>query len=353
MADLDILLRAAQKMEASDLHLKSGMKPRFRVTGSLEEPKDFLVLTAEDIDRLTAEILTDEQKEHFAQHHELDLTYGNDESRFRCAYYRDQWGTGAVFRRIPAEVPTLAELNLPDDLAAFAHLRRGLMLVTGATGSGKTSTLASILSIINETYDKHIITLEDPIEYLHEDRLAVIHQRRMHEDFDSFERGIVEAMRQDADVMMIGELRDLESIRQALTAAETGILVFGTLHTNGAADSIDRIIDAFPAHEQSQVRVQLSESLTGIISQVLLTRCDGLGRIPATEVLVATSAVTSIIREGKTQDIINVIQSGKELGMRTMDDSLQDLVRRRVIDVSEASLYARNKKRFLLAGAPA
>ena len=346
MAEIDQLLQHAEAMEASDLHIKSGMTPRMRVIGQLEEATGFGTLAAEDVDRLTGEILSTEQLEQFQLQHELDFTYGTATSRFRCAYFKDYRGTGAVFRRIPTATPNLESLSLPPDLEQFAHLHRGLVLVTGASGAGKSSTLASLINIINSTYSKHIITLEDPIEFLYEDQASVIHQRGMHYDFETFEEGIVSAMRQDPDVMVIGELRDLESIRRALTAAETGVLVFGTLHTNSATDTIDRIIDAFPAHEQGQVRAQLSESLAGVISQALLRRMDSPGRIPATEVLVATPAVGSIIREGKSQDLVNIIQSGRARGMHTMDDSLNYLVRRRVVEPKEAFVHARNKAKF-------
>ena len=346
MPEIDTLLQFADESGASDIHLKSGYRPRVRVSGTLNVAEDFPELSHEDVCRLTGELMTDEQRESFRTMCEIDFTYGSDEGRYRCAFFRDQCGAGAVMRRIPAQIATLMDLNLPETIMQFAHLHRGLVLVTGSTGSGKSATMAAILDVINTRYHKHIITLEDPIEYLHSEKLGVIHQRGMHDDFEDFESGIVSALRQDPDVLVIGELRDLESIRRALTAAETGILVFGTLHTNSAADSIDRIIDAFPAVEQSQVRVQLSESLAGIVSQVLLQRADGHGRIPATEVLVATPAVAGIIREGKTQDLANVIQGGKSRGMHTLDDSLERLLRSEVIEAQEAVLYARNKARF-------
>jgi twitching motility protein PilT len=346
MAEIDLLLQHLAKVQASDLHIRVGMKPRLRVAGTLQLAKDFPPLNEDDVQRLMMEILNEEQREHFRQQHELDFTHGTEHARFRCNYFRDNWGPGAVFRGIPAEVPGLAALNLPPELDQFAHARRGLVLVTGSSASGKSSTLAALVDILNESYHRHVITLEDPIEYIHRDKLGVIHQRGLHEDFASFESGILDAMRQDPEVLVIGELRDLESMRRALTAAETGILVFATLHTNGAAESIDRIIDAFPSHEQTQVRVQLSESLAGIVSQVLLHRIDGAGRVPATEVLVATPALASIIREGKTQDIANVIQSGRTRGMHTLEDSLESLVKRRIVDAKEAYLFARNKARF-------
>jgi twitching motility protein PilT len=346
MPEIDTILQFAEALNASDVHLKSGVRPRFRVGGNLREVTEVPVLSANDVDRITAEIMTPDQRAQLDTNYEVDFTYGAEIGRFRCAYFHDHWGPGAVYRRIPSRIATLQELGMPNGIAQFAHLHRGLMLITGSTGSGKTATMASLLDIINERYHKHIITLEDPIEYLHKDRLGVIHQRGLHDDFEDFGSGIIAAMRQDPDILVIGEMRDEESIRHALTAAETGILVFGTLHTNGAAESIDRVIDAFPAAEQSQVRVQLSESLAGVVSQVLLHRADSPGRIPATEVLVATPAVASLIRDGKTQDIANVIQGGRSRGMHTLDESLVDLVRQHVVTSKEAALHARNKGRF-------
>lgn len=346
MHELDTILQYADALDASDVHLKSGLRPRFRVAGGLRELEEVATLSADDIGRITTEIMTPEQLSYLDSHCEVDFTYGSDIGRFRCAYFSDHWGPAAVYRRIPSHIATLEELGLPDGITQFAHLHRGLMLVTGSTGSGKSATMAAILDIINERYHKHIITLEDPIEYLHEDRLGVIHQRGLHDDFADFGSGIIAAMRQDPDVLVIGELRDEESIRHALTAAETGILVFGTLHTNGAAESVNRIIDAFPATEQSQVRVQLSESLAGVVSQVLVNRADDQGRIPATEVLVATPAVGSLIRDGKTQDIANVIQGGRSRGMHTLDDSLAELVRQQLVTTREAACHSRNKGRF-------
>lgn len=346
MAEIDKFLHVAAELEASDLHIKTGMTPRFRQSGRLEEAKDFAPLTAEQVAAMTSEILTEQQAEHFRTHREIDFTYGNADGRFRCNFFFDNCGPGAVFRRIPAKVPTLEQLNLPEEIEQFAHLRRGLVLITGSSGSGKTSTLAALVDVINQNYHRHVITLEDPIEYLHEDKLAVIHQRGMHDDIPDFQTGIMAALRQDPDAIVIGELRDLESIRRALTAAEIGILVFGTLHTNSAADSIDRIVDVFPSYEQSQVRTQLSESLAGVVSQFLLNRLNRPGRYPATEVLVGTPAVSAIIREGKTQEISTVIQGGRARGMHTLDDSLERLVRRRIVDAKEAALLARNKARF-------
>lgn len=347
MAHIDILLRHALQLEASDLHLRVGQLPRLRISGRLEAAAEFDAPTQSDLEDLMGEILRPEQQEHYRELREVDFAYGTPETgRFRCNYFRDNAGPAAVFRRIPTVMPTLADLNLPEEIERLAHLRRGLVLVTGSSGSGKTSTLAAILDIINTSYRKHVITLEDPIEFVHPQKMSVFHQRGMHHDIHDFHSGIIDSMRQDPDVIMIGELRDLESIRQTLVAADLGMLVFATLHTNSAADSIDRIIDVFPPPEQPQVRAQLSQALAGVVSQTLLHRVDRDGRIPATEVLTATPAVGAIIREGKTQEIQSYIQSGKESGMHSLDDSLEKLIRRRVVDPREAYLYSRQKSRF-------
>jgi len=347
MTRIDALLERMSEFDASDLHLKVDMKPRFRIEGKLHEVAGTTVLDSDGLTRLITEILTPEQRNQFEHTNELDFAYGDREKgRYRINCFRDYWGPAAVFRRIPAKVPTLAELQLPASVQQFAHLSRGLVLVTGATGSGKSSSLAALIDLINENYRRHVITLEDPIEYLHSSKHSVIHQRGLHYDINDFQSGIVAACREDPDVLLIGEMRDLDSIRQAVSAAEIGILVFATLHTNSAASSIDRIIDVFPPQEQPQVRVQLSQSLAGIVSQVLLPRAEGAGRVPATEVLIGNPAVGNIIREGRTQDIATVLQGGKSQGMHTLDDSLEALVAKRIVDPADACVHAHNKPRF-------
>ncbi len=347
MPEIDCYLEKMMSTDASDLHIKSGAKPRYRLNGELEESSEFGVLSRIEIDRMIFEVLTREQKAQCTKLHDFDFAYGDVETaRYRCNYFQDYHGSAAVFRRIPALIPTLAELNLPQELATFAHMRSGLVLVTGCTGSGKTSTLAAIINVINHTYRKHIITLEDPIEYIYTSRKSVIHQRGLYDDIVDFQSGVVAALREDPDVLLEGEMRDLDTIRLALTASEVGTLVFATLHTNSSADSIDRIIDVFDSLEQPRVRAMLSQSLAGIVSQVLLRRTDRSGRIPATEILIASPAVSHLIRDGKSHDIINVIQGGKEQGMHTMDDSLLRLVERRVVDPTFAYRLARSKARF-------
>jgi twitching motility protein PilT len=347
MPEIDNLLRPMVYLEASDLHLRVGIRPRYRLHGRLEEPTQVDAMSRSALNRILVELLNDKQKAQYAATHEIDFTYGTSfAGRFRCNLFHDRSGPGAVIRRIPSEIPSLSQLNLPPQIENFAHLTRGLVLITGSSGSGKSSTLAALVDTINTNYRKHIISLEDPIEYVHKNKKSVIHQRGMHHDFVDFGSGIVAALRQDPDVIMIGELRDLESIRRGLTAAETGVLVYATLHTNSASDSIDRIIDVFPDQEQAEVRMQLSQSLAGVVCQFLLERIDGKGRVPACEVLVSTPAVGSIIREGNTQDIVNVIQSGRSLGMVGLDDTLEQLVKDRTIDPKVAYVHAQSKARF-------
>jgi len=347
MAEIDNLLKPMVVLNSSDLHLRVGIKPRYRLNGRLKSPTEVDELPRELLLRMLKEILSDVEWQTYKETRELDFTYETSYAgRFRCNFFVDSKGPGAVIRRIPTQIPTLEDLGLPQQIEYFAHITRGLLLVTGSSGSGKSSTLAALVDIINSTYSKHIITLEDPIEYLHKNKKSIIHQRGMHHDITDFESGIQSALRQDPDVIMIGELRDLQDIRMALTAAETGALVFATLHTNSAADSIDRIIDVFPAQEQAEVRTQLSQSLAGVVCQFLLERADGGGRVPAVELLIQTPAVGSIIREGNTQDIVNVIQSGRSHGMCALDDSLEELVRSGTVEPKKAFLYAQSKSRF-------
>lgn len=347
MAEIDRLLKGMLGAEASDLHLKVGVAPRQRIHGELEEIKGEKKLTGDDIERMTREILTKEQEQFLQEHREIDCAYGGPEiGRYRCNFFQDYRGPAAVFRRIPSDIPSLADLNLPKVLETFIHYRGGLVLVTGPTGSGKTTTLASMIDLINTQYRKHIVTLEDPIEYLHPSKKSILHQRGMHYDITDFRSGIVAALRQDPDVILVGELRDPESMRLAVTAAEVGVLVLATLHTISAAATIDRIIDVFPSEEQPQIRAMLSQSIAGVVSQVLLRRLDKPGRIPATEVLIATPAVQNLIREAKVQEIYTVIQSGKAQGMQTLDDSIEELATARKVDLEEAFQYVTNKQRF-------
>jgi twitching motility protein PilT len=347
MALIDKWLNLMAKADASDLHLKVGNRPRFRVLGELRDVEGSEAFSYEEIDRMTREILNEEQDRWYHEAGEIDFAYGDVKfGRYRCNYFKEHWGPAACFRRIPVQIPTLKELNLPASIESLIHLRGGIVLVTGPTGSGKTSTLASLLDLINQHQRKHIITLEDPIEYLHPSKKSVVHQRGLHYDILDFPSGLRAALREDPDILLIGEMRDLETIRLALTAAEVGSLVFGTLHTNGATQTVDRIIDVFPADEQPQIRAMLSQSLQGVISQVLLKRTDTGGRIPATEVMFGNPAVSNLIREAKIQEIVSVIQAGKQQGMHTLDDSLVQLVTKKLVDPEEAFSYAENKGWF-------
>ena len=347
MKQLDELLSRMRDLESSDLHIKCGKRPRYRIDGLLEKLDDTQELSCDEVVKMISEILTEEQDVQFRSSYELDFSYTvPDGARFRCNVFEDHRGPAAVFRTIPSSMPTLAELNLPSGVEALAHLRRGLVLVTGSSGAGKTTTLTALLNIINSEYNRHIVTLEDPIEYIHTPQKSVIHQRGMYYDINDWASGIEDALHQDVDVLLIGELRDVSSVRRALHAAEIGALVFSTLHTNGAAESIDRIIDLFPSGEQHQIRSILSQCLGGVLSQALLRRRDEPGRYPATEILRATPAVRNLIREGKTQDLISQMQSGRSHGMHTLDDTLEDLIGRGIVDVEEAYIHASNKVRF-------
>lgn len=338
MAYINPWLEMMSDLDASDLHIRASQKPCYRVNGNVEIAAESDPIHADSIEHMVHEILKEEQIRRFRDAGELDFSYGlSDGQRFRGKYFVEHRGPAVTFRRIPARVPSFSELNLPDELTEFTELKSGLVLVTGATGSGKTSTLAAMIDLINATYHRHIVTLEDPIEYLYDgQKKSRVHQRGLHEDVVDFQSGIRAALREDVDVLLVGELRDQEAIKLTLRAAECGLLVFATLHTNGAVESINRIIDIFPTDEQSQVRAMLSQSLAGIVSQMLLPRADRPGQIPAVEILVATGAVRSLIREEKTHEIPSLIQSGKAHGMLSLADSLESLVRRGKINADDA-----------------
>ncbi len=328
--DLDIkeALRAMLAAGASDLHLTSGAPPMMRVHGELAPLEGFDRLTPDALQRALMRILTVQQAERFEETLELDLSYAlPGEARFRVNVYRQRDAIGAAFRMIPFEIVSLEALNMPASVSRFAQLPRGLVLVTGPTGSGKSTTLAALIDVINRQRSGHIMTIEDPIEFLHRHRASVVNQREVGTDTKSFANALRHVLRQDPDVILIGELRDLETIQIALTAAETGHLVLATLHTQDAAQTIDRIIDVFPAEQQAQVRTQLATALQGVVSQTLCRRADGRGRVAAAEVLFATPAIRNLIRDGKTYQIYSALQAGLRQGMQTMDQHLADLVR--------------------------
>jgi twitching motility protein PilT len=322
----DLLITVLER-GASDLHLTSGARPALRINGELIQMEDQPVLTPPVIQRVMYAALTQKQREKFEENLELDFAYSvPGRARFRVNIYRQRDAVGAAFRIIPFEIKKLEDLGVPPAVANFAQLARGFVLVTGPTGSGKSTTLASLIDMANRTRSEHIMTVEDPIEFLHRHRKCLVNQREVGEDTWSFANALKHVLRQDPDIILVGEMRDLETISVALTAAETGHLVFATLHTQDAAQTIDRIIDVFPPNQQQQVRVQLAGTLQGIVCQTLARTSDGVGRAVATEVLVATPAVRNLIREGKTHQIYSAMQAGAKHGMHTMDQHLADLV---------------------------
>ena len=324
---LNDLLMHVLDTGASDLHLTSGARPSIRLNGELKQMEDEPILTPPVIQRVLYAALTQKQREKFEENLELDFAYSvPGRARFRVNIYRQRDALGAAFRIIPFEIRKLEDLGVPPSVANFASLPRGFVLVTGPTGSGKSTTLASIIDLANRTRNEHIMTVEDPIEFLHRHQKCIVNQREVGEDTSSFAEALKRVLRQDPDIILVGELRDLETISIALTAAETGHLVFATLHTQDAAQTIDRIIDVFPTNQQQQVRVQLAGSLQGVVCQTLAKTRDGHGRAVATEVLVATPAIRNLIREGKTHQIYSAMQAGAKHGMHTMDQHLADLV---------------------------
>lgn len=342
---LDDLLRFTQKQKASDLHLSTGLPPMVRVDGDVRRI-NAPDLTAEGLRAMIYSIMTDEQVKNFEESLEADFsTEIKGVARFRVNVFNQNRGIAVVFRTIPSKVLSLADLNCPEKFKDIINVPRGLVLVTGPTGSGKSTTLAAMLNHINENKHEHILTIEDPIEFVHEPKKCLINQREVHRDTRSFSNSLRAALREDPDIILVGEMRDLETIRLALTAAETGHLVFGTLHTSSAAKTIDRIIDVFPAEEKQLVRSMLSESLRAVVAQTLLKKIGG-GRVAAHEVLVGTSAVKNLIREDKVAQIYSMIQTGSQYGMQTLDQSLQALVRQGVISQDTAAEKANDKSLF-------
>jgi len=313
---------------ASDLHLTAGTPALVRVHGDLAPLRDCPPLPPDLIQRLIYTVLTQKQRERFEADLELDFAYAlPGAARFRVNVYRQRENVGAAFRRIPYEIKGLEELGVPASVSTFAGLPRGMVLVTGPTGSGKSTTLAALIDLANRTRRDHIMTVEDPIEFLHRHKSCMVNQREVGEDTHSFANALKHVLRQDPDIILVGEMRDLETISVALTAAETGHLVFATLHTQDAAQTIDRVIDVFPPHQQQQVRVQLAGALQGVMCQTLCRTSDGGGRVVATEVMIATPAIRNLIREGKTHQIYSAMQAGAQHGMHTMDQHLAELVR--------------------------
>jgi len=346
MTIFDLIEEVTEK-NASDLHLVAGAPPAIRINGELiftDAPK----LTPDDVKRLSFEILNEEQKEKFEKENELDFSYSylNQKRdlfcRFRVNLYVQRGSAALALRFITNQILSFSELGLPPILKDIARQRRGLILVTGATGSGKSTTLATIVDLINNERSCHIITLEDPIEYFHSHKKSLISQREIGQDTSSFAFALREALRQDPNVILVGEMRDLETISIAITAAETGHLVLATLHTTDAVQTIDRIIDVFPPHQQQQVRTQISITLQAVISQQLVMRTDESGRVPVVEVMIVNAAIRNLIREGKTYQIYSVIETCRDQGMQTLDQALQDLLNRKLIETSEAFQVTRD-----------
>lgn len=344
--DITQLLAFSTKNKASDLHLSAGLPPMIRVHGDVRrinvEPLDH-----KQVHAMVYDIMTDAQRKHYEEFLEIDFSFEIDGlARFRVNAFNQKRGAAAVFRNIPSKILTLEQLNCPRIFADLALKPRGLVLVTGPTGSGKSTTLAAMINHLNEHEYGHILTIEDPIEFVHESKKCLVNQREVGPMTLSFANALRSALREDPDAILVGEMRDLETIRLAMTAAETGHLVFGTLHTSSAAKTIDRIVDVFPPEEKEMVRAMLSESLVAVISQTLLKTIDGQGRVAAHEIMIGTPAIRNLIRENKVAQMYSAIQTGQQYGMQTLDQSLMDLVRRNVVTPAEARAKAKIPENF-------
>ena len=347
--NLPDLLKATLDLGGSDLHLSIGSPPQVRVDGhlrKLEHPD----LTADVLKSLVYSVLTDAQKKKFEETWELDLAFGlRGVGRFRCNVFNQKGAVGGVYRLIPEKIRSLEELALPPVLAELADRPRGLVLVTGPTGSGKSTTLAAIIDRINQAKHAHILTIEDPIEYLHQHKTSLVNQRELHADTQSFTKALRAALREDPDVVLVGEMRDLETMEAALKLAETGHLTMATLHTNSAAQTITRIVDAFPAHQQAQIRTQLSLVLEGIVCQALIPKASGQGRVASLEIMVANPAIRNLIREDKIHQIYGTMQTGQEkYGMQTMNQSLARLVQKKLITRDAALSTSSNRDELIM-----
>lgn len=348
MATIDTYFREMQKCGASDLHMVIGKPPLLRKGGELVSMEQYPVLTPESNQQILFEILSGEEQKHLIKNRDFDKAYEIEGlARFRCNFMYQLHGIGAVFRIIPTEILTLKQLAMPDAIRDIAEFRSGLVLVTGPTGSGKSTTMAAILNYINETRDGHIITIEDPLEFVHPNKKCIFSQREVGAHTKSFDDALRVASREDPDIILVGEMRDLETISLGLTCAELGILVFGTLHTNSASKTIDRMINAFPANQQEQTRMMLADSLKAVVAQQLLRTKEGKGRCAAVEILIGSSALSSMIREGKISQINSYIQTGTRQGMQTMDQHLLDFVKEGKVTPQAAYEKALNKSLFI------
>ena len=345
--EINELLVITMEKDASDLHLNVGVPPVLRINGKLEK-LDLPELTPQNTHEMIYSILNEKRKADFEKYGELDLSYElANIARFRINVFKHRRGEGAAFRLIPEKIKTLSELNLPSIISSFTEKDKGFVLVTGPTGSGKSTTIAALIDIINKERHDNIITIEDPIEFIHSHKNCLVSQREIGSHTESFASALRSALREDPDIILVGEMRDLETISMALTAAETGHLVFSTLHTISAAETVERIIDVFPPHQQNQVRMQLAGSILGIVAQTLMPTLDGKGRVPALEVMIANSAIRNLIREGKVYQIPSTIQISKKDGMQSLDQSLKVLLMEGKISREDAIKKAIDKKAFM------
>ncbi len=346
-AELDELFYMMVEMKASDLHMSVGTPPMVRHDGEMKPLTGRAVLTAADTERILLPIAPERNKEEFKKRNDTDFAYELvGLARFRCNFFRDRKGMGGVFRQIPSKIMTAEDMGLAKEILQLCHLPKGLVLVTGPTGSGKSTTLCALIDYINRNRSDHIITIEDPLEFVHENKKCLINQRQVGEHTGSFKDALRAALREDPDIVLVGEMRDLETVAIAIETAETGHLVFGTLHTSSAPSTVDRIVDQFPADRQGQIRVMLSESLKGVISQILLKKVGG-GRVPALEVLIGIPSVGNLIREGKVFQIPSIMQTGRKYGMTTMSDSILELVRKKLVEPQEGYARAMDKVALL------
>jgi twitching motility protein PilT len=341
--EMEELFRTMIEAKASDLHISTANPPMLRHDGEIKNVPDRAVLTAQDTERMLLAIAPERNRNEFKERNDTDFAYEIPGlARFRCNLFRDRKGMGGVFRQIPTKIMTAETMGLSKEILALCYLPKGLVLVTGPTGSGKSTTLCALIDHINSNRNDHIITIEDPLEFVHENKKCLINQRQVGEHTGSFKNALRAALREDPDIVLVGEMRDLETTAIAIETAETGHLVFGTLHTSSAASTVDRIIDQFPADRQSQIRVMLSESLKGVISQMLCKKIGG-GRVPALEVLIVTPSVANLIREGKVFQIPSIMQTGKKYGMCQLNDSYVDLVKKKIVEPQEVYAKAADK----------
>lgn len=337
--DISELLIFMVENKGSDLHISSGVQPVVRIHGDMTKI-DVPPLDKDEVHRMIYDILNDQQRKVFEENLELDFSFAlGDIARFRVNVFKQQRGDAAVFRTIPTKIPTFEELNLPKVFMDIARMEKGLCLVTGPTGSGKSTTLAAMIDLINSEEKGHILTIEDPIEFVHPSKNCLVNQRELGPHTKSFANALRSALREDPDVILVGEMRDLETISLALTAAETGHLVFGTLHTSGAPKTVDRVIDVFPAAQQAQVRAMFAESIQAVITQALFRRRDGKGRIASFEIMIGTPAIRNLIREGKIAQIPSIMQTSKGIGMQTMEASVQELLMKNLVTREEVAFY--------------